>query len=87
MLKRTLLPMLVALTMAACAAGAPPIAAPILLPPAHLTEPPPATLPEPTSPHLDDLLENHIETAGIYHRLRERFLGLVEWLEKTHELR
>ncbi|OHC68622.1 MAG: hypothetical protein A3H93_09165 [Rhodocyclales bacterium RIFCSPLOWO2_02_FULL_63_24] len=87
MLKRTLLPLIVAWMLTACAAGAPPIAAPALIPPAHLTEPPPATLPEPASDHLDDLLLNHIETAGLYHRTRERFQGLINWLEKTHELR
>lgn len=87
MLKRTLFPLIVALTMTACAVGAPPIAAPVLIPPAHLTEPSPPTLPEPASGHLDDLLVNHIETAGIYHRMRERFQGLIEWLEKTRELR
>ena len=87
MLKRTLLPLIVAWMLTACAAGAPPIAAPALIPPASLTELPPATLPDPVSGQLDDLLANHIETAGLYHRARERFKGLVEWLEKNRELR
>lgn len=85
--KRILLLLIVAWTMAGCAAGAPPIAVPVLIPPAHLTALPPATLPYPDSGHLDDLTANHIETAGIYHRARERFKALVEWLEETHELR
>lgn len=78
-----LLPLYAALTLASCASGPPPIAAPRLLPPASLTAPPSATLPEPASPLLPDLLENHIATAGMYHRLRERFNALVQWLETT----
>lgn len=87
MLKRTLLPLIVASMLTACAAGVQPTTAPLLIPPAHLTEPAPETLPEPASGHLDDLLANHIETAGIYHRMRARFQGLIDWLEKTRELR
>lgn len=78
-----LLPLIAALTLIACAAGSPPTEAPRLLPPASLTALPPETLPEPASPALDDLLENHIKTAGMYHRLRERFANLVQWLEAT----
>jgi hypothetical protein len=85
--KRILRLLIVVLTMAGCAAGSRPTAEPILLPPAHLTELPPASLPDPESGQLDDLTANHIETAGIYHRTRERFKALVEWLEKTRELR
>lgn len=78
-----LLPLIAVLTLAGCASGSPPIAAPRLLPPASLTAPPPETLQEPASPALDDLLKNHIVAAGMYHRLRERFNNLVQWLETT----
>lgn len=76
-----------ALILSACTAGAPPIAEPRLIPPASLTELPPETLPQPASNSLEDLTTNHIEVAGMYHRLRERFKGLVEWLEVTSEIR
>lgn len=89
MSKQTLLlPLLIAaLTLTGCTAGAQPIGEPRLIPPAYLTEPPPMELPQPVSPSLQDLTENHIEVAGMYHRLRERFLGLIEWLETTDALR
>lgn len=89
MSKRTLLlPLLIAaLTLTGCTAGGLPIGEPQLIPPAHLTEPPPAELPQPESSSLSDLTENHIEVAGMYHRLRERFLGLIEWLETTDAIR
>lgn len=83
MLKRTL-PLLIAVSMlTACASGAPPTLEPLLIPPAHLTELPPEELPDPKSGSLDDLKDNHIESAGIYHRARERYKGLVEWMKQT----
>ena len=45
----------------------------------------PEQLPEPTSNHLDDLTENHVISAGLYHLARERLKGLVEWIEKTNK--
>lgn len=57
--------------------------APRLIPPARLTTLPPEQLPEPTSNHLDDLVENHVISAGLYHQTRERLKGLAEWIEKT----
>lgn len=82
-----LLPLIAALILTACASGAPPIEAPRLLPPASLMVLPPEELPQPASSNLLDLTENHIETSGMYHRLREQLKGLVEWLEKTNEVR
>lgn len=80
MLKR-ILPLLIAVSMmTACASGVPPTTAPRLIPSAYLTELPPEKLPDPKSGHLDDLKDNHIETAGMYHRARERYKGLVDWL-------
>lgn len=86
-MRQRLLLLIAALTLTACTSGAPPIGAPRLLPPASLTALPPEELPQPASPALQDLTENHVETAGMYHRLREQLKGLVEWLEKTNELR
>lgn len=83
--RRILLPLLAALTISACAGGTMPTEGPLLIPPAHLTALPPETLPQPASGHLDDLEANHIETAGIYHRARERYKALVEWLERTSD--
>lgn len=88
--KRRLLPGVLSAVsiLASCTAGAPPIAAPRLIPPAYLTAPPPAEIPmPPDNPTWTDLVENHIETAGMYHALRERFLGLVRWLETTEKER
>lgn len=75
--------LIAALTLTACTAGVRPTEAPRLIPPASLTAPPPETLPQPKSASLEDLTKNHIQIAGEYHRLRERFLGLVDWLMKT----
>ena len=83
--RRILLPLFAALTISACAGGATQTGGPLLMPPAHLTALPPETLPQPASGHLDDLETNHIETAGIYHRTRERYKALVEWLERTSD--
>lgn len=81
---KRILPLLIAILMiSACASGPPPTREPKLLPPASLTELPAQQLPPPQSPSLDDLLQNHIETARLYHRLRQQIKGLVEWLEKT----
>ena len=81
--KRIRLPLIVASMISACASGPPPIKAPKLLPPASLTELPAERLPLPQSPGLDDLLQNHIETARQYHRLRQQLRGLVEWMVST----
>jgi hypothetical protein len=81
--KRTLILLIAALTLTACTAGVRPTEAPRLIPPASLTAPPPETLPQPRDGSLEALTENHIRVAGEYHRLRERFLGLVAWLMKT----
>lgn len=85
MSKRILPLLIVALTLTACAAGGQQTMAPRLIPPASLTTLPPEQLPEPTSNHLDDLTENHVISAGLYHLARERLKGLVEWIEKTNK--
>lgn len=77
-----------ALILTSCTAGPPPTAAPRLIPPAHLTEAPPAEIPQPpANPDLAALVENHLEAAGMYHVLRERFIGLVRWIEETDRKR
>jgi len=88
MLKRILLPLIAALTLSACTSGAPRTEGPKLIPSAHSTslEDFPEELPQPKSNSLDDLKANHIETAGLYHRLRERFAGLGEWLRATGQV-
>jgi len=73
------------LTLTACAAGGQPTTAPRLIPPASLTTLPPEQLPEPASDNLDDLVENHVISAGLYHLARERLKGMVEWIEKTNK--
>jgi len=85
MSKRILPLLIVALTLTACAAGGRQTGGPRLIPPAHLTTLPPEQLPEPTSDHLNDLVENHVISAGLYHLARERLKGLVEWIEKTNK--
>lgn len=87
MLKKTLLLLIAVLTMTACASGAPPTEGPARIPSAWLMDLPPESLPDPRSNQLPDLKDNHIESAGMYHRLWERFKGLVEWLEKNREVR
>lgn len=85
MSKRILPLLIVALTLTACAAGGRQTGGRQLIPPAHLTTLPPEQLPEPASNHLDDLTENHVISAGLYHLARERLKGLVEWIEKTNK--
>lgn len=87
MCKSILIPLIAASMLAACASGPQPMLAPRLLPPASLTQLPSEELPPPTSGRLPDLLANHVETARLYHQLRERFTGLVQWLEATDALR
>lgn len=82
-----LIPLIAAFLLTACASGGPPTPAPELTPPASLTTLPPESLPQPESAHIQDLLENHIEVARLYHRTREQLRGLVEWLEQTSEVR
>ena len=36
---------------------------------------------------MTDLLTNHIAVAKAYHQCRDRHLGLINWLEKTSEVR
>ncbi|GAB2182656.1 hypothetical protein DLREEDagrD3_28790 [Denitratisoma sp. agr-D3] len=79
--------LIAALTLTACTAGVKPTEAPLLLPPASLTTLPPEELPQPETAGLEDLYINHLRVAGMYHELREQLKGLVEWLEKTRELR
>lgn len=85
-MRKLIPPLVIAVSiLTACTAGAPPIAEPRLEVPASLTAMPPEELPQPASNSPDDLLENHIQTAGLYHQLREQLKGLVEWLEKTRK--
>lgn len=70
--------------LTACASGPPPMPAPtpVLLPPASLTEACPP-LPQPTTGTAQALLQNHIETARLYHLCRNRQQDLADWLRVT----
>lgn len=72
--------LIAALMLSACASGGMPIAAPEFQVPASLANSGPETLPDPSSNQPDALLQNHVESAGEYHRLRERHQGLLQWL-------
>lgn len=72
--------LIAALMLSACASGGMPIAAPEFQVPASLAHSGPETLPDPGSNQPDALLQNHVETTGQYHRLRERHQGLLQWL-------
>ena len=74
------------LILPGCAAGPPPTPAPVLIPPAQLTTLEDPDPPPPTSGSLTDLEANHRESMRLYWRLREKFQGLVEWLEQTGSL-
>lgn len=86
-MQRTILPLLIAaLTLTACASGPPPMPTPALTPPQSEMEPCPE-LPAPQSGEMTDLLANHILVAKAYHECRDRLQGLIDWLEKTGEVR
>lgn len=73
-----------ALTLTACASGRPPmpVPSPILFPPASLTEACPP-LPQPATGKAQAVLENHVETARLYHQCRNRQQDLADWLRVT----
>lgn len=79
---KTILLIPVALTLTACASGAPPTQIPTLFPPASDLQLCPS-LPMPPSGAMTDLLDNHIAVTKAYHQCKDRHQGLVEWLEKT----
>lgn len=83
---RTILLLIAALTLTACASGGPRTTAPTLKPPeADKAECPP--LPQPKSGSLTDLLANHVAVAKQYHQCRDRHKALTDWLEKTDAVR
>lgn len=86
MYKHTLLLLTAALTLSACASGAPPTPTPIpkpaLKPAAKLTQKCPE-LPQPKTGLTQDLLVNHVQVAKLYHKCQENHEGLVDWMEKT----
>lgn len=85
-MKKPILLLLIAASMlTGCASGEMPMPTVKLLPPASLLAQCPATLPQPESPRLPDLLRNHVQSAEIYHLCRESHNGLVEWLEVTSD--
>lgn len=76
-----LLPLLsVCLTLTACAGGAVQTSVPEYQIPPHLAARPAETLPPPEANNATALVTNHIETAGAYHRLREQYTQLLDWL-------
>lgn len=78
--------LIAALTLTACASGAPRTMAPTLTPPeADKVECPP--LPQPASASMTDLLTNHVAVAKQYHQCRDRHKALTTWLEKTDAVR
>lgn len=80
-MQRRILSLLIAASMlSACANGGPPIAVPEYQIPAHLAKLGPEQLPDPASNQPDDLTQNHVITAGLYHEMRKRYTGLLQWL-------
>lgn len=84
MRKHILLLLIAASTLTACASGARPTATP----PPKLTVPASLTadcadLPQPTSGKTQDLLDNHVQVARIFHLCREQLRSLAQWLETT----
>ena len=69
------------LILTACAGGPQPTPAPRLIPPAYLVEIPPP--PGPETGDLQGLYSNHIEAMRLYWLLRDRYQGLVDWLQAT----
>ncbi|WP_126456716.1 hypothetical protein [Sulfuriflexus mobilis] len=50
--------------------------------PADMAQPCPNELPVPNSGRLPDLLDNHIESAELYHRCRILHDSTVKWIRK-----
>ena len=74
--------LIAALTLTACASGAPPMPTPTLNPPqADMADCPP--LEQPASGKTQDLLANHVATAREYHLCRAHHQGLTDWLRAT----
>ena len=74
--------LLIALMLAGCASGVPRLVEmPPRLPSPHLValDDYPATLPEPETAAGPDLLASYTQAARLYHLLRARYQGLMEW--------
>lgn len=70
----------VASILTACASGAPPMREiPPSPPPEHLMLPCP-TLPQPLSPSLSHLLQNHVQTMAAHHQVCAERAGLQDWI-------
>ncbi len=66
--------------LTACASGAPPMREiPASPPPEHLMQPCPA-LPQPLTPTLGHLLQNHVETMAAHHLACTERQGLQDWI-------
>lgn len=82
MRKLTLLLMIAASMLTACASGVPPMQTLKLDPPmTDMQDCPP--LAQPASGQMQDLLANHVATAREYHLCRALHKGLVDWLRAT----
>ena len=84
MRKPTLLILIAALTLTACAFGTRPTEVLTLQPPQSDLQMCPDELPVPLTGAMTDLLSNHIAVAKAYHQCKDRHNGLVKWLEKTN---
>ena len=83
---KTILLLIAASMLTACASGVPRTMAPTLKPPESETaecQP----LPQPPSASLTDLLANHVTVAKQYHQCRDRHKALADWLQKTDAAR
>lgn len=85
-----LLPALAALCLlASCASGPKPTPAPLptvrISPPASLTQAPQPLPPLPPSPDLKALVENHVQTARMYHLLASQMCSLMTYLQAPTE--
>lgn len=87
-MRKAILSLLLACSILSGCAGGPTqtqAKAPRLIPPGHLTalaDPPPP----PQSGSMEDLYLNHQEAMRLYWQLRDRYQGLVEWLQSTGTL-
>lgn len=79
MCKTMLALLLSALMLTGCGSGAQPMPdRPKRLPPANLTTDLP-DLPQPRSARGPDLLDNHVQSAQLYHECRDTHRALADW--------
>jgi hypothetical protein len=81
-MRSTILMLLTAWLLTACACGVPPLPEmPARVPPPHLvaTSQYPPTLPTPATATGPALLESYVQAARLYHLLRAQYLSLIEW--------